>query len=139
MIRYTLTCFGCCLALALAAPVQAKSFNKAKFLGIDRNADNQVSPEEAAIYRERYFSTVDLNGDGSVAFEEYVQANQLRDATAEKNSPVKVPDDYKAADVNQDTVLSREEFMEAGKAAFVALDKDKDGFVSREEFVAPGL
>ncbi len=139
MKKYTLICIGSCLALALAAPAQAKTFNKATFLGIDRDADNQVSPKEAAIYRERYFSTIDLNGDGSVAFEEYVQANQLREATAEKGSPVKIPDDYKAADTNQDTILSREEFMEAGKAAFTALDKDGNGFVSREEFVAPGL
>ncbi|MEP4191089.1 MAG: hypothetical protein ABJN51_08420 [Sneathiella sp.] len=130
---------GLGIALAVSGPVTAKTFNAATFLGIDRDADNKASMAEAQEYRVRLFSNLDLDKNGSVEFEEYVQANALRDATAAKDAPVEIPEHYKMEDKNGDTVLSKDEFMEAARTAFAKLDTNKDGFVSRDEFVAPGL
>ncbi|WP_169544570.1 EF-hand domain-containing protein [Sneathiella aquimaris] len=130
---------GCMITLFAAPSLHAAEFNSAQFLGIDRNADNTISPAEAATYRERLFTNLDLDANGSVEFEEYVKANQLRDATAEPGSAVPVPDAYKRNDENGDTVLTLAEFMAAGKAAFKALDTNNDGMISQPEFVAPGL
>jgi len=125
------------LMAAGAAPVAA--FTPSQFLGIDQNADNAISAQEAEAYRTRYFSILDLNGNGSVEFEEYVTANKLRSAVSEKDTPIEVPDSYKQTDTNSDTILSLEEFLAAGSSRFTALDKDKNGSISREEFISPGL
>jgi len=122
-----------------AATASALTFNSAQFIGIDRDADNMISIAEAENYRIRYFSTLDMNNDGQVEFEEYVKTNKLRNATANPSDPVRIPDEYKDADTNGDTILSAEEFAAQGQRRFELLDKDKDGMVSREEFVAPGL
>jgi len=121
------------------ATASALTFNSAQFIGIDRDADNMISIAEAENYRIRYFSTLDMNNDGQVEFEEYVKTNKLRNATANPSDPVRIPDEYKDADTNGDTILSAEEFAAQGQRRFELLDKDKDGMVSREEFVAPGL
>lgn len=117
----------------------ASAFTPSQFIGIDRNADSQVSKEEARDYRTRYFSTLDENGNGTVEFEEYVKAKNLRSATANPNAEVKVTDEYKEADANSDTILTIEEFLAAGTMRFDLLDTDKNGYISQAEFVAPGL
>ncbi len=134
--------FICSAAAALvfsAATASALTFNSAQFIGIDRDADNMISIAEAENYRIRYFTTLDINNNGQVEFEEYVQTNKLRNSTANPSDPVRVPDEYKDADTNGDTILSAEEFAEQGRRRFELLDKDKDGMVSRDEFVSPGL
>ncbi len=127
-------------AVSLAASsVHAQSFNSAQFLGIDRDADNMISRQEAAAFRLRYFSVLDQNEDGSVEFEEYVQANQLRSSVAAKDAPVPVPAEYKRADKNKDTILTKEEFLAVGIEKFAGLDTNKDNAISQDEFVSPGL
>lgn len=126
-------------AFAVAASSAAFAFTPAQFLGIDQNADNQISHEEAMAYRTRLFSGLDANGNGTVEFEEYVEAKKLRSSTANPGAAVAVPDEYKEADTNSDTMLTMDEFNAQGQARFKALDKDGDGYVSQKEFVAPGL
>jgi len=126
-------------AFAIATSSAALAFTPAQFIGIDQNADNQISHEEAMAFRARLFSGLDANGDGTVEFEEYVTAKKLRSNTANPGAAVAVPDEYKEADTNSDTQLSMDEFNAQGQARFKALDKDGDGFVSQKEFVAPGL
>lgn len=123
----------------MTVSASALTFNPAQFIGIDRDVDNRISADEANNYRLRYFKALDQNGDGSVEFEEYVQANKLRSPVQEKDAKVDMPDEYKMADANSDTVLTLEEFLEDGRKKFKVLDKDGDGYVSRDEFVAPGL
>ena len=125
-------------AFAVATTSAAFAFTPAQFIGIDQNADNQISREEAMAYRTRLFTGLDANGNGTVEFEEYVKAKNLRSAT-NPNLKVEVPEDYKEADANSDTILTMVEFSAQGKARFQALDKDNDGYVSQKEFVAPGL
>lgn len=123
----------------VAKPAIALTFNPSQFLGIDRNADNLISPEEAGEFRARYFKTLDLDGNGTVEYEEYVQANRLRSAVSDPNAPVPVPDEYKEADTNKDTMLSMEELLSVGRKRFAALDKNNDNRISEEEFKSPGL
>ncbi len=125
-------------AFAVAASSAAFAFTPAQFIGIDQNADNQISKEEAMAYRTRLFTGLDANGNGTVEFEEYVKAKNLRSAT-NPNLKVEVPEEYKEADANSDTMLSMDEFSAQGQARFKALDKDANGYISKEEFVAPGL
>ncbi len=117
----------------------ASAFMPSQFIGIDRNADNMVSREEARDYRQRYFDSLDENSDGIVEFDEYVKAKNLRSAVANTDAEVKVTDEYAEADKNSDTKLTPEEFFAVGDKRFDLLDKDKDGFVSQKEFVSPGL
>ena len=70
-----------CIAVT---PSLASDFNPARFIGIDRNADNKISHEEAMAYRLRYLSSLDQNGNGTVEFEEYVQANRLSRLSRDK-------------------------------------------------------
>jgi Ca2+-binding EF-hand superfamily protein len=115
------------------------TFNSSQFLGIDRNADNQVSAIEAEAYRIRYFTTLDLNGDGRVEFDEYVEAHKLKSNSSNTNASVPPTAEYKEADVNKDRELSLNELLAVGKARFAQLDTDKNGLISQKEFVAPGL
>lgn len=117
----------------------AVAYEESRFLGIDRNADNMISMEEAADYRARLFKEYDLNSDGKVEYEEYVQAESLRPATAAANSKVPVPDEYRQMDSDGDTVVTLEEAKAAGVERFKALDKNGDQMVSKDEFVKPGL
>ncbi len=117
----------------------ALAYEESRFLGIDRNADNMISMEEAADYRTRLFKEYDLNSDGKVEYEEYVQAESLRPATAAANSEVPVPDEYRQMDSDGDTVVTLEEAKAAGVLRFKALDKNADKMVSKDEFVKPGL
>ncbi|WP_025898186.1 EF-hand domain-containing protein [Sneathiella glossodoripedis] len=125
--------------LSVSATSAAWGFMPSQFIGIDRNADNMVSREEAHDYRQRYFYSLDGNSDGLVEFEEYVQAKNLRSAVANPGAKVKVTDEYAEADKNGDTKLTPEEFFTVGEKRFNQLDVNKDGFVSQKEFVAPGL
>ena len=131
------------LAIAIVAlatnAATALTFNSAQFLGIDRNANNEISKAEAMSFRKRYFSILDQDGNGTVEFEEYVKSNNLRSSTAVEDSPVPVTDEYKEADRNADTMLTLEEFLDVGAKRFKMLDKDNNGIVSRTEFVSPGL
>jgi len=125
--------------LLSAATASALTFNSSQFIGIDRDADNMISIAEAESYRTRYFATLDMNNNGMVEFEEYVKSNNLRNSASNPNDPVRIPDEYKDADANGDTILTADEFEAQGQRRFEMLDKDNDGMVSREEFVAPGL
>lgn len=125
--------------LVIAATGAAHSFAESRFLGIDRNADNVISPDEADAYRERLFKELDQNSDGQVEFEEYVQVKQLRSVTAPPYSTVEVPDEYREMDANGDTILTIDEVKAVGVARFTALDKNGDGVISKDEFVSPGL
>jgi|GEM_PF-3244876 len=128
-----------CSGFLLTAPAIALTFNPAQFIGIDRNADNMISPIEAEEYRTRYFDTLDINGDGTIEFEEYVQANRLRSAVSNPDDPVPPTEEYKEADINKDTKLTRQEFLNVGQNRFAALDKNKDQKISKAEFKSPGL
>ncbi|MEH6402294.1 MAG: hypothetical protein V7750_02900 [Sneathiella sp.] len=139
MIRKLTVLSLVCASFLVAAPSIALTFNSSQFIGIDRDADNMISPSEAEDYRARYFETLDGNGDGTVEFEEYVQANRLRSAVSDPNKPVPQTDEYKEADTNKDTKLSRDEFLNVGRARFLALDKNKDHKISKAEFKSPGL
>ncbi|MEH6475855.1 MAG: hypothetical protein V7727_09200 [Sneathiella sp.] len=131
------------LAIAIATLTAntstALTFNSAQFLGIDRDANNEISSQEAASFRARYFALLDQNSNGTVEFEEYVKANNLRSSTAVEDSPVPVTDEYREADGNADTILTLQEFQDVGAKRFKMLDKDKNGIISRAEFVSPGL
>ncbi len=135
------TCFVVCCGLAaiVASPASSENFNISQFIGIDRDADNMISKTEAMAYRQRYFDTLDANEDGKVTFEEYVKANNLRSNTANPDSKVPVPQNFKNADANGDTALSIDEFQMVGAKKFAILDKNNDGMVSKAEFVKPGL
>ncbi|WP_169567836.1 EF-hand domain-containing protein [Sneathiella limimaris] len=125
--------------LASTTMASALTFNSAQFIGIDRNADNMISMEEAQGFRHRYFTTLDIDGNGEVSFAEYVEANKLKSVSSNPDAPVKMTDEFKEADANGDKTLTMAEFLAVGEAHFKLLDKDGDGFVSRDEFVAPGL
>ena len=133
------------LAIILAATLTtvashpALSYEEARFLGIDRNADGEISKAETEAYRARLFKEYDLNSNGKVEYEEYVQAESLRSVTAPANSEVPVPDEYKEMDTNEDMIVTLEEIKAAGLMRFDKLDKNADGKVSKEEFVSPGL
>jgi Ca2+-binding EF-hand superfamily protein len=126
-------------ASAVMVASTAWAFMPSQFIGIDRNADNMVSREEARDYRQRYFDSLDENSDGIVEFEEYVKAKNLRSAVANTGAEVKVTEEYAEADQNSDTKLTPEEFFAVGDKRFNLLDTDKDGFVSQKEFISPGL
>ncbi|OUR77743.1 hypothetical protein A9Q83_09495 [Alphaproteobacteria bacterium 46_93_T64] len=125
--------------LLISSNVSASTFNSSQFLGIDRDASNEIDEKEAVSFRKRYFSGLDLDGNGTVEFEEYVKANKLRSSVSAADAPVPVTDEYKEADKNADTILTLDEFLAIGSKRFQLLDKDKNGSISREEFVSPGL
>jgi Ca2+-binding EF-hand superfamily protein len=127
------------LLFATSVASLSQAYEESRFLGIDRNADNMISMEEATAYRERLVKEYDLNGDGKVEYEEYVQAENLRPSTDPDNSEIPVPDEYKEMDSDGDTIVTLEEAKAAGALRFKALDKNADGMVSKEEFVSPGL
>lgn len=127
------------IAVLMAQLSMAQSFSASQFIGIDRDADNLISPAETTAFRIRYFDTLDQNGDGTVEFEEYVQANNLRSAVSDPNAAVRIPDEYREADANSDTKLTKQEFTKVGEKRFTELDANSDGMISREEFQAPGL
>lgn len=130
---------GALVAILFATGAQAKSFNAASFLGIDRNADNMISSEEAKHYRNTYFTTMDRDSNGSVSFEEYAVTNQLIDTATGKAEEMDPPADFKAVDTDKDKNLTLEEFLAHGTSLFEQLDKNKDNLISKEEYIAPGL
>ncbi|MAL78602.1 MAG: hypothetical protein CMN55_05740 [Sneathiella sp.] len=138
MRKYCMTLLVCG-GLLSAAIQPAHSFAESRFLGMDRDADNFISLEEAEAYRIRLFKEYDLNSDGKVEFEEYVEAKRLRPATAAPHSKVDVPDEYREMDADGDSILTLEEVKSVGVKRFQALDKNGDGKISKEEFVSPGL
>ena len=126
--------------LFLAATIcQAQAYEESRFLGIDRNGDNMITMQEAENYRVRLFEEYDLNNDGKVEYEEYIKAESLRPATAEPNSEVPVPKEYKEMDSDGDTIVTLEEAKAAGVMRFKALDNNNDQKVSKDEFKKPGL
>ncbi|MCG8490914.1 MAG: EF-hand domain-containing protein [Sneathiellales bacterium] len=127
------------VSVVMITSVQAKTFNAASFLGIDRDANNMISKDEASYYRNTYFSTMDGNSDGSVSFKEYAIANQLIDTASGKPAEMEPPKEFKAVDTNKDNQLSLDEFLAHGTVLFQQLDKNKDSQISKEEYVSPGL
>lgn len=127
------------VSIVFVSGVQAKTFNAASFLGIDRNADNMISSEEAKHYRNTYFATMDRDSDGSVSFEEYAVTNQLIDTATGKPEKMDPPAEFKAVDTDKDKKLTLEEFLAHGTSLFELLDKNKDKLISKEEYIAPGL
>jgi len=138
MFRATFSVVICVTAI-VGLSGNASAYEESRFLGIDRNADNMISPDEVDAYRARLFDIYDMNGDGRIAYEEYVEAESLRPVTAPANSEVPVPGEYREMDSNGDTMVTLEEAKAAGQMRLKALDKDGDGMVSKDEFVSPGL
>lgn len=127
---------------AILTPVfalPASAWEESRFLGIDRNANDSISLQEAEDYRTRIFMEYDQNGDGRIEFEEYVKAEGLRPVTAAANSKVEVPDEYKEIDADDDMILMPEEMKMMADKRFKALDENGDGKISKDEFVSPGL
>jgi Ca2+-binding EF-hand superfamily protein len=110
--RRTLLASGLTLALspALAASV---------FSGIDTNADGTVSLDEAKAAASKVFDKLDRDHDGTL------NRPELRG---------RIPaQDWKIADPDNDTTLTREEYLKYVEYAFRRADTNNEGTVDAKE------
>ncbi len=123
---------------SLATPANAAShFMKGMIDNYDLNGDGRVTSEEYAQVRISRFAATDKNGDGTINPAEYLAEFEVRLEAMLKASEVKKTntafDQYRDMDTNLDHVITREEYVRAAEAFFVAQDKNEDGLLSKTD------
>lgn len=110
---------------------------------MDRNGDGVLDAADRAAARRAAFDAIDADNDGAISFAEF-EARRAgpREARAER-----APGERgfgrrggpgalglaRAADADNDGVVTRDEFTAAALARFDRADADRDGTISREE------
>lgn len=95
----------------------------------DTNHDGLTSRAEMEAALVATFTAADTNGDGALGYIEYSNW-----ATTWLGSATALPGPYQI-DINGDDRLSRDEFMEAFRRSFAALDRNGDGSISHAELL----
>jgi Ca2+-binding EF-hand superfamily protein len=132
---------------SVVSSVEAAKYYEARFRLLDENHDGAVDGPEflraAAVRslqaldgfsrpRPLAFESVDVDGNSVITPEEFLRAEVVR-RTAEgmegRRQAV-----FEVVDRNRDGVLSRQEFMDAGRRDFGGSDGDRDGKITIWEF-----
>jgi Ca2+-binding EF-hand superfamily protein len=106
----------------------------AKIKAMDTNGDGMVSASEHAVYAQARFDAMDANHDGQVTAAEMDAARmaKLKIKTAATLQPASVTI-IKAMDINNDGMVSAEEYAKAAEKDFNAMDTNHDGQLSADE------
>lgn len=129
------------LLACLALPVQAQP--GAHFIeNWDLNEDGQVTLAEATERRDDVFVTFDADDDGRIDAGEYKMFDEARAADMEGqnghgNGPMKTAEagmHLAYNDVDDDGVVSREEFLARAPDWFAEMDRNGDGVVTTSDF-----
>lgn len=101
---------------------------------MDRNGDNRLIWREVADDRRKRFGLLDGDGDGRLAAAEFVDRPGLVEGPAGDLIREQRVAQFSAADRNRDGNLDADEYVEAGRTIFAAMDGNGDGSVSPGEF-----
>lgn len=106
------------LILTASLALAAENF----FSKMDKDEDGRVSREECLDWANKTFDKLDKNGDG------ILQPDELESLDKSRREQL-----MRAADLNKDGVILKEEFVKTAQSKFSKLDKNKDGCVSKKE------
>ena len=116
------------------------------FERLDVNSDDQLDQADREARERAMFAHLDQDGDGAVTFAEFQQARAERrehrqEARAERRHRpraglLRLGAMLREADINDDRMVSREDFRATALARFQETDADGDGTLTREERAA---
>ncbi len=105
---------------------------------LDRNSDGVVGEDEAASHFETAFGTLDSNDDGALSEDEFVYPQIVRHFGPEhprwQRRHQRRHERFEALDADDDDVVTKAEFMNAGRERCATADADGDGTVTVWEF-----
>ena len=103
-----------------------------RFLRIDTNGDDSMSPKEYTAYRIATFNSMDLDASGSLALKEFRdRGKKPSNRRAKRRTKT-----FQRIDKNKDSIVSQDEWDGYANRRFIRMDTDKDRKVSFLEFIA---
>lgn len=133
-MKYTLLTYGLLMATSAFAGDSGVSGGANKFQALDTDGDHLISLAEAqagAPELASRFSKIDANQDGLLSIDEVVAGRPARDVLIHRP----MQEDFAAADVNADGMLTRAEAEEMPIVSdfFGEMDSNVDGHVTQDE------
>lgn len=131
---------GLVAVAAFGVPAHAEK-GPAMFERADQDGDGFVSKLEFTESRVSMFQRTDANGDGALDRDELMKARAAhRQSGAQPPSGAPMPPEggprhhfMKRADANEDGVITKGEFTDAGEKMFAMLDQNGDGKLAKDE------
>lgn len=122
------------LAMAVTAPVVAKSKMTERFDKIDANGDGFIDAAEITALQDARFQEADKNGDGALDADELAAQHEERAKKPKERSAERRAKMIERLDTNKDGMLQKAE-MFGGRLALMMkhADADGDGRISKDD------